>query len=207
MTKAELIGLAYLKLTDNFPTMDNAVWWDDVELLLAPAVNYVINGDYFIGKREEGEDKILQPLFIQTFMNVPITYDKLRKKRSFILPKKPIALPKNRAVPFVGTADGKQFIPVEQSGGAMQDYFKAFKQDQTSYELEGTKGILHNCDPLLQNLMVKEIVSVSDIGDDEDILLPDGAEIQIAELMVKFFTKEQPLPKDYYNSGKEPQIK
>lgn len=204
MTKSELVGAAYLKLTGGYPNTDSSTWWEDVELLIAPAVNYVMNADYFISKRDEGEEKILQPLFIQTFTGIPVEYDSKRRKHFFTLPKRPIALPKNRAVPFVGTVCGKQFVPIEQSGGSMQGYFAALKVNQTSYSLEGMIGWLENANPLLEEVMVKEIVNVSDIGDDEEIMLPDGQELQVIELMVQFFTGQKALPKDYYNTNKEP---
>jgi hypothetical protein len=67
MTKEELIGAAYVKIAGGYPTMDLSTWWEDVELLLPAAINYVISGDYFIGKRDEGEDKMIQPLFLNTY--------------------------------------------------------------------------------------------------------------------------------------------
>lgn len=203
MTKSELVGAAYLKLTGGYPNTDASTWWEDVDLLIAPAVNYVMNADYFIGKREEGEEKILQPLFIQTFY-VDVTFDSVRKMQSFMLPKKPISLPKNRAVPFVGGLGGDAFVPIQQGGSTMQKYYGALKTDQTSYELEGMKGFLRNANPLLSKIMVKEIVSASDIGDDEEITLPDGGELQVIGMMVDFFIGQKQLPKDYYNTNKEP---
>lgn len=206
MTKEEITGLAFLKLNEMYPTMDSSTWWEDVDLLLAPAVNYVMLGDYFFSKREEGEEKVLQPLFIQTFKNIDITYDADIEKYVFTLPKKPLKFPKNRAVPYVGTMLGDQFVPIEQSGGVMQQYYSGFKQEQTSYDLIGMQGVLENKPPLLKKLMVKQMVSISDILDTDEVMLPEGGELAVIDLMVRFFTGEQPLPKDYYNTGKEPQI-
>lgn len=205
MTKEEITGIAFLKLEGGFPTMDSSLWWEDVDLLFGPAVNYVMTGDYFMQKRDENEEKVLQPLFIQTFKNIGITYDTDTEKWGFTLPYKPLAFPKNRAVPFVGTVLGEQFVPIEQSGGAMQQYFSGMKQCVTSYDLIGMKGTLENKPPLLEKLMVKMIVNASSLADTDEVLLPDGGELQVADLMVQFFTGQKMLPKDYYNTGKDPQ--
>lgn len=204
MTKAELTGAAFVKLTGGYPSMDSSTWWEDVDLLIAPAVNYVMTGDYFMSKRDENDEKVIQPLFVQTFTNVPVIYDTVQKRKKFTLPKKPLAFPKNRAVPFVGTIC-EQFVPIEQSGRSMQKYYAGLKQDQTSYALEGMDGWLYNLPPLVEFLIVKEIVNASDIGDDEEVPLPDGGELQVIDLMVQFFTGQKALPKDYYNTGNEPQ--
>jgi len=205
MTKSELVGAAYLKLTGGYPNTDSTTWWEDVDLLIAPAINYVMSADYFISKRDEGEEKIIQPLFLQSF-KLPVTVDPITKKHKSKLPKRPMAWPKNRAVPFVGTSFDNQFVPVEQSGGAMQKYFSGLKKEQTSYELEGMDITYFNLPPLLRsgNVLVKMVVSASDLNDDDEILLPDGAEIQVINLMVDFFIGQKQLPKDYYNTNKEP---
>jgi len=205
MTKSELVGAAYLKLTGGYPNTDSSTWWEDVDLLIAPAINFVMNADYFISKRDEGEEKIIQPLFLQSF-KIPITFDALTKKHQSVLPKKPLAFPKNRAIPYVGTIFGNQFVPIEQSGGAMQKYFSGLKQEQTSYELEGKTITYENLPALLKSgkVLVKMLVSATDLADDDEIMLPDGAEFQVINLMVEFFIGQKQLPKDYYNTNKEP---
>lgn len=207
MTKSELVGAAYLKLTGGYPNTDASTWWEDVDLLIAPAINYVMTSDYFISKRDEGDEKIVQPLFLQSF-RLPITQDIVTKKHKSTLPKKPLALPKNRAVPYVGTLFGNQFVPIQQSGGAMQKYYSALKTDQTSYELEGTTITYDNLPPLLAsgNVLVKMIVSAADLGDNDEIMLPEGGEFQVMDLMINFFLGQKQLPKDYYNTNKEPNI-
>lgn len=207
MTKEEIIAGAFLKLTGGHPTTDNSTWWDDVDLLFGPAVNFAMTQDYFMSKREEGEEKVLQPLFIQTFKNIAITYDIDREKFVSTLPYSPLAFPKNRAVPYVGTITGDPFIPIEQGGGVMQKYFSCFKVDETSYELEGLEITYENLPPLLEsgNVMVKMIVSAKSLADTDEVFLPEGGELQVMTIMVEFFTGQRLLPKDYYNSNKEPQ--
>lgn len=207
MTKAELVGAAYIKLTGGYPNTDASTWFEDVELLLAPAVNYVMNADYFISKRDEGDEKIIQPLFLQTY-RIRATLDQDSRKYKATLPRKPLALPKNRAVPYVGTLYGEQFVPIEQSGGVMQKYFSFLKQAQASYELEGQDLYFHNLPPVARNgdILVKMIVSVASLDDDDEIILPEGGEIQVINLLLEFFLGQRQLPKDYYNTNKEPNI-
>lgn len=205
MTKSELVGAAYLKLTGGYPNTDSSTWWEDVDLLIAPAINYAMNADYFISKRDEGEEKIIQPLFIQHF-TVPVVLDSAINKFKSTLPKRPLALPKNRAVPYVGTLFGDQFVPIEQSGGAMQKYFASLKPLQASYELEGKTLYFYNLPPSVKNgnVLVKMIVSAKDLADDDEVMLPEGTELQVINLMVEFFLGQRSLPKDYFNTNKEP---
>ncbi len=203
MTKGEIVGAAYVQLTSGYPNTDSSTWWEDVDLLFSPAVNFVMTGDYFMAKRDEGEEKIIQPLFVQTFKGIAVTDDADRGKKTSTLPKPPLAFPKNRAVPYVGTVLGKQFIPIEQSGGAMQEYFAGFKTEECSYELEGLIIIYHNLPAGVTSVMIKELVSAKSILDTEEVLLPDGGELKVMELMVDFFTGKRQLPKDYYNTNKE----
>ncbi len=206
MTKEELVGAAYLKLTDGFPTMDASTWWDDVDLLLAPAVNYVMLGDYFLSKRDEFEEKIIQPLFIQTFKNISIVEDEDSGKKKMTLPKRPLALPKLRSIVFVGDMKDNEFVPMEQNGGPMQKYLTKFKECQTSWIVEGVEIFLENAPPILKKGKVKMVVSAKDLANTDEVVLPEGGELQVMDLMVQFFTGQKPLPKDYYNTGHEPNI-
>lgn len=206
MTKEEIIGGAYLKLTGGYPNMDSTTWWEDVDLLLAPAVNFVMNGDYFLTKRDELEEKIIQPLFVQTYKNIDITFDNDLELKVFTLPKKPLALPKLRSITYIGDNKGNAFVPIEQGGNQMQKYYHKFKECQTSYDIQGMQVFLYYYPALLKKAMVRMVVSASDLADTDEVMLPDGGELRVMDLMVQFFIGERQLPKDYLNTGKEPNL-
>lgn len=203
-TKSGLAGFAWTKVLGGYPTADASVWIQDVDFLMAAAVNYVQNKNYFIDNRAEGEGRRIQPLFLITFKNVGVTYDADLEKRKSILPKKPLALPLARAIPFIGSMTGKQFVPTEQGFGSMTEYTQPMKGCQTSFEITGLDVLYENLPPLQEEVMIRMLVNAVDMEDDDDLFLPDGAEIEIANLMVEFFTGQRQLPKDYLPSGKDP---
>lgn len=200
-TKAEIVSAAYIKISGGYPTADLSTWYDDVDFLLAPAVNFVLTKQYFIDKNDEG-DRLLQPLFIQAY-TVDVEDDQERGMRKITLPKKPITLPGGRGVQFIGSLRGQAYIPLAPNGGSMQQYYSKHKKKQTSYELEGMTAYLYNAQPLVDKARVKMMVDVSDLNDNDELMLPSGAELEVIDILVEFFTGQRALPKDYINSGKE----
>lgn len=201
MTKAELVSQAYLRITNGYPNTDLSTWYDDVDLLLAPAVNFVLTKQYFIEKADEGS-RIIQPLLLQTY-TADVGYDDELGLYKIVLPKKPIALPNGRGITFIGTFKGQSYIPIGQNGGSMQKYYCKHKKGQGSYELVGMEALLHNHNVLNKKLKVRQLVDASELNDDDEIMLPSGSEFEVMDLMIDFFLGQRELPKDYLNTGKE----
>src|SRR5690606_22460424 len=174
---------------------DLSVWRSDIETLLAPAVNYVQTKQYFIDKRDEGE-RLIQSFMLQTFDELPILEDARRKQHYIELPHNPISLPNGRALHFVGTPRGKRFIPLAQGAEDLQEENCKYKKDVTSYRPEGKKCYLWNKPPLLKDAMVKMIVDVDDLGDDDLVMLPSGSELEVITLIYEWLTGQRATPKD-----------
>lgn len=199
MTVEEIRGAVLLKITGGEPSSDSSVWIGDIDTLLAPAVNYVQTKQYFIDKREEDGDKIIQHLMLQTFggnRELTIQTDPVRKRKYFTLPKRPLSLSNGRALQFVGDVRGKAWIPLAQGGEEMQEYYEKFKGCQTSYRPEGLKVYLWNLEPLVGYAMVKMIVNVQDLEDTDEIMLPSGGEIEVITLIYEWMSGQRAMPKD-----------
>lgn len=198
-TKEEITGAVILKLSGGEPSSDLSVWTSDIDSLLAPAVNYVQYKTYYIDKREEDGDKLIQHLMLQTFggnREISIQTDTVRKRKYFTLPKRPLSLSNGRALQFVGDVRGKAWIPLTQGGEEMQEYYEKYKTCQTSYRPEGLKVYLWNVGALVSYAMVKMIVNVQDLEDTDEIMLPSGGEIEVINLIYEWMSGQRAMPKD-----------
>lgn len=194
-TKGELIGAIYLKISGGEPSSDISVWKSDIEVLLAPAINFVQTKQYFIDKQDEGQ-RLIQNFMLQTFDDLPILLDNNRKQHYFLLPKQPLSLPNGRALNFVGNSRGKRFIPLAQGAEDLQEEYCKFKQDVTSFRPEGLKVYLWNKPALLTKAMVKMIVDVSDLQDEDLVMIPSGSELEVITLIYEWLTGQRAMPKD-----------
>lgn len=205
MTKGEIIGSVYLKISGGEPSSDISVWQSDLEVLLAPAVNFVTTKQYFVDKQDEGE-RLIQPFMLQTYDELTILEDPRRKQYYFLLPKTPLSLPNGRALNFVGTPRGKRFIPLAQGAEDLQEEYCKFKKDITSYRPEGLKCYLWNKPLLLNEAMVKMLINVNEMADDETVILPSGGEIEVITIMYEWATGQRGTPKDVVIDQKDKPI-
>lgn len=197
MTKGELKGAVYLKL-ESEPSSDTSVWFDDIDILIAPAINYVTVKQYFIEKRDEGE-RYIQHFMLQTYggnLEIPIEFDEIRQRKYILLPKTPLSLPNGRALQFVGDVRGRGWIPLAQGDEDMQEYYAKFKKDITSYRPEGLKAYLWNVGPLVTHAMVKMLVNATSLSDNDELILPSGSEIEVITLIYEWMSGQRETPKD-----------
>lgn len=195
MTVEEIRGAVLLKLTGGRPSSDNSVWLSDIDTLLAPAVNYVQTKQYFIDGNAESDKHLIQHFMLQTY-TVDIEEDTIRKRKFATLPKTPLSLPNGRALQFVGDIRGRSFIPLQQGGEAMQEYYEKFKKGTTSYRPEGLKVYLWCLPPLATKVMLKMLVNVKSLADTEEVLLPSGGEIEVITLIYEWISGQRATPKD-----------
>lgn len=199
MNVETLRGAVLLKLSGGEPSSDTSVWISDIDTLLAPAVNYVQTGQYFIDKTDSDDKHFIQQFMLQTYggnMEIPILEDVVRKRKYITLPKTPLSLPNGRALQFVGDIRGRGWIPLNQGADDMQEYYSKFKKGVTSYRPEGLKVYLWNLPPLAKYAMVKMLVNVNSLTDTEELLLPSGGEIQVVTLIYEWISGQRAMPKD-----------
>lgn len=202
MTKGEIKGQVYLKISGGEPSADVSVWLDDLDILVAPAVNYVNLKQYFIDANNEEERHMIQPFMLQTF-TVSINNDSVRKRKYIELPATPLSLPNKRALHFVGDVRGKSWIPLQQNGGDMQEYYCKFKKGIVSYEAEGKRCYLYNETPFDTQALVKMLVNVHELSDEDQIMLPSGSELEVATLIYEWITGQREMPKDLKVDSKD----
>lgn len=199
MTKEVLIGQILLKVSGGNISVDNSVWYSDIQALIAPAVNYVQTKQYFIDGNSEGKEHLIQQFMLQVYggnNEIAISTDAIRKRKYITLPKTPLSLPNGRALQFVGDVRGRGWIPLSQGADDMQEYYGKFKKDVTSYRPEGLKCYLWNVGPLVTHAMVKMLVNVNSLADTDEIILPSGGELEVINLIYEWISGTRLMPKD-----------
>lgn len=195
MTVGEIKGGVILKLTGGEPSSDNSVWLSDIHPLIAPAVNYVQTKQYFIDRESEESKHLIQHFMLQVY-TVAISLDETRQRKKFTLPKTPLSLPNGRALHFVGDVRGRRWIPLSQGAEDMQEYYEKFKKDVTSYRPEGLAVYLWNVGPLVTHALIKMLINVTEMTDEEQVLIPSGSEFEVITLIYEWISGQRPMPKD-----------
>jgi hypothetical protein len=204
MTKEELKGQILLKVSGGEPSSDVSVWMDDIDTLIAPAVNYVQLKQYYTDKNDEGE-RLIQPFMLQVYENVAIQNSVDRGRKFIVLPKSPQSLPNGRALNYLGTMKGERFIPLAQGMDGLQSEYAKYKTCVTSYQPEGQKCFLWNVPALLDKVLIKMLVNVKDIADTEEIILPSGGELEVINLIYEWLSGQRATPKDIVIDQKDKQ--
>lgn len=195
MTVEEIRGAVLLKITGGNPSSDSSVWLSEIDTLLAPAVNYVQTKQYFIDGKAEDDRHLIQHFMLQTY-TVDIEEDTIRKRKFATLPKSPLSLPNGRALQFVGDERGRGYIPLQQGGEDMQQYYEKFKKGLTSYRPDGMKVYFWCLPPLTKKAMFKMLVNVKSLTDTEEVLLPSGGELEVINLIYEWISGQRAMPKD-----------
>lgn len=183
----------------NIPN-NNGIQQDDIDWLICDAANYLIRVDLYQAIKEEGR-RAVDPLFIQTFVNVPILYDDSREKYYIELPATPIALKRGLATYEIGFMVDEEcsFVPVPPGWGAMS-------KSSPSRTLEGNIGIMleglkvylvvnfEQYKDKVKVLLVKMIGSIKNIDSDTEMPIPDDYIWQIIEMCAQWLTNPQARP-------------
>lgn len=200
MTKAEIISQSLLQIYGGVLTSDATTRWGECETYLAMAVNYVMTGNYWLETKAEGE-KTINPLLLTVFENVSIVYSESHFRYYADLPKNVITLPKGRALEIT-TMCGKKCFPLGQGDDALEQYYGCYKTVM-SYQLEGQRRVwLYNKPKLVTALRPKYMVSVHDLEDTDEIILPSDGYVKVVEMMVGFLRNEKMESKDYAENAK-----
>ena len=196
MTKAELIGQVLLKVTGGILTEDNSVLYEDVQALLVPAMNHVVMEQYYLDKQDEEGERIINPLLLTPYTISTISDDTERNQKYITLPQRPVTLPRARAVPFVGSTRGKQFMPLELGAEALVDHYAGINAAVTLYQHEGSKVYFWNLPAGTNAIRVKMLVNVADLADTDEIVLPSGGDLKVIQILVEYFTGQREVPED-----------
>lgn len=203
MIKGEIIGAVLLRLSGGRPNTDMSVRYNDVAALIAPVVNYLHTKQYYLEKAQEEGNKDVNPLMLQVYDNVEVKYDEKRNRKYSDLPAKPITLPSGRSVDYVGSLQGKAYLPISTQDIDLEEYYACYKKNITSYNIEGQKAWFYNAPPLVERVMIKMIVSVNDLGDNDEVIVPTGTEPELIQILFELITGQRQLPSDPVNDGQE----
>lgn len=199
-TKAELISQSLLALNGGVQTPDSTLRWGECETYLAMSVNYIQTGNYWLEIRAESEHTI-NPLLLTTFNDVPILYSTDNLRYYSDLPQNVITLPKGRALEIT-TMCGKKCYPLAQGDEDLERFYGKYKS-VISYQLEGQKRVwFYGNLKLITGIRPKYIVSVHDLDDTDEIVLPSDGYVKVVQMMVEFLSGERKAEKDYDQDAK-----
>jgi hypothetical protein len=200
MTKSEIIGRVIVGLSGGQPTTDFPVRWGELETDLVMAVNYVMTGQYWAENKAEG-GHVINTLLWTVFENVPVQTDSTTSRKYFNLPKPLITLSKARSLE-VNTMSGKICFPLTQGDDALEEYYGCMKKSISYYPEGQVKVWLYNVPALVTALRTKQWVKVTDLNDDDEILLPSDGDSKVVELMIGWGTGQLQRPRDYTQDKK-----
>lgn len=203
MTKGELKFLVYVRVTGGYPSNDAMVWPEDIDTYIVPAVNFANTKQYYIDKQSEEGDRDVRMDMLQIFENVAVAFSDSRQRKYSNLPATFVSLPKGRGLVFVGYMNGRPFIPGRQNEEGIEEYYTQWKQDVVTYYLEGKKVYYYNIPTSTDKVLMKGIVAVTDLKDEDDLGLIPGSEPEVVDLMVQFYTGQRAMPKDYVLDTKD----
>ncbi len=202
MTKAEIIGQVLLMFSGGRPNTDMSVRKNDVAVLIAPAVNYLNTNQYYLEKAQEDGSKDVNPLMLQVF-GVKVLFDEKRGRKYSDLPTPPITLPSGRSVDYVGSYQGSSYIPISSQDIELEQYYACYKKNVTSYNIEGKRIWYYNAPPLVDEVLIKMIVSADNILDNDQVPVTPGKEPELLKIIYELLTGQRELKADPINDGQE----
>ena len=193
MTKGEMISEVMLAVTGGKPTVDSAVLRPDIEVMLAPAINYSIVKDYYINKRE-GQSEI-QDDFLASYL-VSISNDTLRGQY-LQLPQRVISLGNNKGIWSIRSPKGSNDVILSRaSRRGHNQYYTNLTGDYILAYPEGQRVYLDNVPPSVTSLLVTMVASVADLDEDDQVPVPAGVELEVIKILVDHFLGQREIPKD-----------
>ncbi len=162
----------------NIPN-NNRLQQEDIDWLICDAANYLIRSNLYQNMQLDGR-RAVDPLFIQTYTNVPILFDADREKYYFDMPATPISLNRGLASYEIGWMIDEEsaFVPVPPGWSAMLKSSPAKRlEGNIGVMLEGLKAYLivnfETYKDKVKVLLVKMIGSLKNIDQDAEMPIPD----------------------------------
>lgn len=201
MTKKELTELVMERVESKI-YVDNILKPAFVNLYLAAAANYVQLKQYYISRQDNEALKEMPDTFLVVTNDVAVVYDDVSERQYIVMPAKIVNLPNGRGVKFIGPSAGKSYIPITQN--QVTDSVDALKySSEIFYQLEMNKAYFYNKPTSPNKLTVKQLGSVDDLDDNEEVPLPGGMEWEVINIMVEFFLGKRQLPEDTVNDQRQ----
>lgn len=191
MLKGEIKELIFQRVNGGKATTDTRIFLEDIEAMLAPAINFALTQNYYIARKNYDD---INYDFISTFY-LNVAYDTTRELNYVDLPSRVMPLPNNKGNWFIGGITGKSFMWSSTAQRQHNSYYPQLDQETIALR-EGDKIYLQNLAPTVTQVMFQGIMSLEDLDDDQDLPVPAGTEFQIINLAVEFFTGQRAIPDD-----------
>lgn len=170
----------------------------DVEAFLPAAVNYAITAGRNVAIAEEG-NRDYPSQFYGTFSDLVI--DRSTNTPFITLPKGYVPLYGNEGIRSVVDNCGNSYSPVMEADRRTIKYYLEKMGGQGFYFPIGkTKVEVYSPNPLVEKLSGEYIVSVEELGDEDELPLVASTETMALNLCVEWITGQREIPADLKNN-------
>lgn len=195
--KAEFIALCR-KAVEKRTTLDNIIFPAYINAYAAAAINYAQMKQYYLDIKEYNGLASINQAFLGIYEDVAVQFNDRRKKYFITLPSRLVPMEINQSVPYIGPMhnEANEFIWITQ-----QDLFN-IGEDLTLVTndvfalLEGMNVILINLPDAVKTILIKKLVTMMDLTDNDYVPIPAGLELEVIDLIVEFFLGVRKLPED-----------
>lgn len=208
MTRRAIIELVEQSLARQNANNDQNLIRGYIGVYMAQMLNYLVLKQYYLDLKA-GVSHDISGLFYAVYNNVPLLKDEPRNAYYVTLPQKMVALPNDKGIPYIGSMhEDNQFPILGQS-----DMFASRRYLQyTTWvfgQIEGQKVYLKNVPVSLAEILkdtgvlIKMVVDAYQLGDDDEVPVPAGMEIEFINGIVDFFLNKKRIPQDTISNNKD----
>jgi len=202
MTVGEFVEQVFILVEGGQLTQDTNIFREDIRNYLPSLANYFITKQYFINK-QDGES-IVPSDFIATYEDVEVLYDDRRGKSYIELPVPLVTLPKDMGLQMVSPMKGTYTfarLPIQAEQHMATVYQNV--PDTVWYMLEGAKVFLINIPKEVETLLVRTVVNIHTLSDNDYFPIPSGDVVAALDKCVEFFLKQKGIMPDQGNDNRE----
>jgi len=179
MLKSEFVGAVLLMASGGRPTSDMSIRETDVLSYMAPAINYAMDKADNINRDIEGDRDYLSE-FYATFEDVPVDWSGKRPK--FVITAKTVPLKGNNGLRFVYDDCGYYYGKLNDADMGMIGHYSGKMQCSRFYRRRGNDVDLYGIGPLQEKINYQVLMSVEDLGPDDELPLQAGTEIDAIKI-------------------------
>lgn len=195
MTKAIFIETVFNRVYGGRPTSDFSVHKADIEAFLPACCNYALMKGYWTQQSEE-KNRDIPTTFYYTYRSLAVVKEESRKYPHFVLPVKILAMPSNRGLRKVMDHNDRVYAPLPETGMTDVEYWLNIFSGESFYRIEGNKVYLYNKPSFIDKMAILALVETEHIGDDDELPLPAGTEIDALNMCYEFVTGIRQMPAD-----------
>jgi len=193
MTVAAFCELVLLRVTGGQPSTDNSVMLVDIKAMLPAAANYAMDKTYNLNLQSEG-DRDIQGAFYAQYDDVPILRDAKIPYIELVTGVVPLKV--GAGIRFVYDDCGGQYAPLADADMNTIKYYGNQLTDMKWYRQIGRKLELWGVNPIADKLNYQSIKRIEDLADSDELPLQAGAEKDVLDILVDWFTGQRKMPYD-----------